>query len=58
MGKEKHPMPRKTIWMDESGRITLPKPMRDAAGLTEGWVVAETYPDSKNVKSINVRPDR
>ncbi len=60
MGRNKHPMPRKTIWMDPNGRVTIPKPMRDAAGLPEGggWVVAETYPDSKNVKSVNVRPDK
>ena len=46
--------------MDPNGRVTIPKPMRDAAGLPEGggWVVAETYPDSKNVKSVNVRPDK
>lgn len=51
-------MPRKTVWMDERGRVTIPLPMRDAAGLKEGWVVMETYPDSRNVKSVNVRPDR
>ncbi len=58
MPREKSPMPRKTVWMDERGRVTIPLPMRDAAGLKEGWVVVETYPDSQNVKSVNVRPDR
>ena len=58
MGREKSPMPRKTVWMDGRGRVTIPLPMREAAGLQEGWVVVETYPNSRDVKSVNVRPDR
>lgn len=50
-------LPRKTVWMDERGRVTLPVELRRAAGLEEGWVVVEAYPDAQNVKSVNVRPD-
>ena len=57
MGKMKPALPRKTVWMDERGRVTLPVELRRAAGLEEGWVVVEAYPDAQNVKSVNVRPD-
>ncbi len=49
---------QRRIKIAPNGRITIPQFMREIAGLQEGWVVVETYPNSQNVKSVNVRPDR
>lgn len=59
MGRVRSALPRKTIWMDNRGRVTIPADLRKFVdGLEEGWVVVELYPNAENPKSINVRPNK
>ncbi len=49
-------LPRKTVWMDDRGRVVVPDYLREACGLeVPGWVVIERYPAEGECKSLFLR---
>jgi len=46
-------LPRQTVWMDEKGRIVIPKYLREAAGLSKkSWVEVLAEPNLENCKGL------
>ena len=44
-------LPRQTVWMDEKGRIVIPKYLREATNMTPlSWVEIAADPELKDMK--------
>ncbi len=49
-------LPRKTAYIDERGRVVIPKYLRKAIGLEgEGWIEIEKYPIEGDTKALFIK---
>ena len=49
-------LPRKTIWIDERGRTTIPAYLLEAAGIDrKGWIEVEACPSLEDCKVLIIK---
>ncbi len=50
-------LPRKTVYIDEKGRVVIPKYLRKAIGVGEdgGYIDVEAYPSLENCKTLIIK---